>query len=388
MIKRAFYIFILCVLLLFSSIREGYGFPRPYIDYIIKTEYILYNKGNTTIYLNINDIRPGFYLVLDIEGWQKLINYTMFKDNSKIKNIAIKEDLSGNRKIFFNKLVKIEPNEKISLRLVQVVRVNSNSISPLLSSRKSVLLPSVTPSLDNLKYNITNVSLYLYSKNFWNLSKDIRQVSNILAKSTHNVRQYLLSVLRWIIENFKYNISRVGGILPPKLAYTKKIGACGEYSSMVVSLARAKNIPSYLYLAYYYDPKLNTTSASGLYSYEMIHVFQHVFAMVYIDNDTAVPVDLTLPKREIGEEEDAINKAGINILSNLIVINRVTYEDPNNFLLVAYPSKHISMQYRVIVTEKEASFERLKEENLLILLLFVIIVIVVIILFLRDSTSK
>lgn len=385
MSKRGLYIFILCILLLFSnSVVRSQSLLSSYVYYTIITEYTFHNVGNTTIFINSSNISPGFYLALDIDGWQKLLNFSLYKDDILLNDIIVEKDDSGNRKILTRNLLKLEPRNKITLKLIQVIRVNTVSIFS--SSRKKITLPKKSPMLYT-KYNMSDVNNYLYSKGFWNISKNIEEISNNLANNVATVNQYILSIIRWTLNNIKYNISKSGGIIPPELVVIRKTGACGEISSLIVSLARAKGIPSYLYLAYYYDPKINMSNKNGLYSYEMIHVFQHVFAMVYIDDITSVPIDLTLPKRKVGEELETINGAGINTMDRIIILNKITHEDPNEFLMVASPDNNISMRYKVIVIRKNPSIGKGIASNVFILLFLLFLIIAVILLFLRDTEN-
>ena len=129
------------------------------------------------------------------------------------------------------------------------------------------------------------------------------------------------------------------------------------------------------------------SNKNGSYSYEMIHVFQHVFAMVYIDDITSVPIDLTLPKRKVGEELETINGAGINTMDRIIILNKITHEDPNEFLMVASPDNNISVRYKVIVIRENPSIGKGIASNVFILLFLLFLIIAVILLFLRDTEN-
>ena len=389
MIKRNLYmIVIIFIFLTFSNISFScYGIPFAYKVYTIETEYTLYNKGNSTIWVDLNKIQPGFYLALDIDGWQNLINFTFYINGSQSNKVKIMVDGSGNKRLVFSSSLKIRPKEKIVLKLIQNVRVNS--VTPLFSTRKKICMPKTSVSLGNLSFDEKVFKRYLSTRGFWRIDSDIAKISDKIATSSTTVREYILAILRWIIVNIQYNISKRGGIAPPRLVIKSKKGACGEFSSLVVVLARAKRIPAYLYLSYYYDPNLNVSIKSGDFSYAMVHAFQHVFAMVCLSENVSLPVDLTLPKRNLGEEIDAIDNAGINIMDNIIIVNRIIDQDPNDFLMISSPTKNVSISYKVTIMQKSGTVFIIEKKlrPFYLILLLVIVVVIAIIIFLRERTD-
>ena len=121
MSKKGLYIFILCILLLFSNtVVRSQSLLPSYVYYTIITEYTFHNVGNTTIFINSSNISPGFYLALDIDGWQKLLNFSLYKDDILLNDIIVEKDDSGNRKILTRNLLKLEPRNKITLKLMEI----------------------------------------------------------------------------------------------------------------------------------------------------------------------------------------------------------------------------------------------------------------------------
>lgn len=91
-----------------------------------------------------------------------------------------------------------------------------------------------------------------------------------------------------------------------------------ERAALVTALLRYKGIPSYLYIALYYDKNIYANMSSRvIYEHAGLHVFSFV-----INNEGGFVIDTTLPLTKPEIPQSAITQPLVNAGDNIIIIGR------------------------------------------------------------------
>lgn len=347
-----------------SNVR-GYGLGDDPV-YILRKSLVFHNLLSRPAVLNISNNSLHLYLVPTIGGWQELLSYAVFKDGQNITgDFVVLRDIDDNLLLSpqTEEVIEIPPGGSINITLVQHVKVYRGGFFSHRTRRK---LPPESPPLGAAPPDA--FGRYLLLNGFWNYthgaynSKLIEEVSEVLSSNASTQRDYLLAAARWILSNVRYKLPFQGGIIPPSMTLVRKEGACGEFSTLLISLLRVRNIPSFMYLAVYYDPSLHLNITADGVEYHADNAVQHAFVMALI-GDEWVPVDLTLPRRSPEEAAKCVDEAGINISDKIIVTIRVVNKNPNEYLLIGTPVKGLKLKY---YTSLEVVKE-IKEPNIVLI---------------------
>jgi len=295
--------FTLVAIILFSNIAYS-TLPGDYrLQYSglsfqtgIQTTYnlkiILYgnitNLGEKPIPVNETDLLAfpyplnlSFQKVLDIRAWVDNVsyNYTIVSENNEqvlIIDYSFKDRL-------------LNPGESISAGVEYVVAVDQSSklteIKDFLYAKNPVELVSKAGDWSDLEEYVNETTVGITK--LWNFTHPLIKLVERYITSSVGVDKpysYLLGVLRWIDENLVYS-TRV----PPRYPFEVIIegaGDCDDQSNLLITLLRAKGIPSFLeigfvYIGENYRPP-DDTSAGGLLKITMIGGGGHGWVVAYI----------------------------------------------------------------------------------------------------------
>ena len=358
------YIAIMWLSLTALSMSESYEVYR------VETTYVASGSGEISEEL----LSKTFLLAPSIEGWQELINFTLYVDGRREK-AYVKEDTQGNSYVALKQGIKF--SGRTNLTLVQYVRVFNGY------SRRQY-----TPS-QGLKEGPGD-RRYISLKGFWNCSyggatlADLEKLSEKLGRGESI--DYIYRVVDWASKNTKYVLGiKGGGVMCPAEFYVKREGACGDIHVFLAAMLRMRKIPSYVYYSYIYVGGHNLTLAGDDVRVEMLNVLPHMFLMVG-DSGKWFPVDLTYHSSMGGGIGDFISGAGANTKSNVIVLYRVVDENPNDYLMVYFPSNNSKIDLRIKVEKVGYSRPRVAD-NWFFIALIAAAVLLAIILFESSPTE-
>lgn len=344
------------------------------VVYELKTTYIAVGEGviDETIF------SKTFILAPTINGWQRLLNYTLLV-NGKTANIIVKTDDQKNKYITLDKNIKFDG--KINLTLIQYIKVETGH------NRKKYLPPSndtIQPPQD---------PRLLSTKGFWNCNynnigiKDLKNLATLLSENTYTRIDYVYRVIDWVNKNTKYTLGlREGGIVCPAEFYSLKEGACGDIHAFLTTMLRVKDIPSYLYYSLIYYGGKNITYQGSDASFHAYNALPHIFSMAVLDG-AEFPIDITFSSSPSGQPIDNIVYAGANSRENIIVLYKVIDANPNDYLMVYFPSNNSKVSLYISLT-KTVKLEKRPETGHAILVVLSLVLLALLILFKPPSTER
>ena len=278
------------------------------VYYEYNVTFVYYGGENTSKTVNIGPQDLKLILVPSIEGWQQPVNYTLYV-NGKALSPQIVIDDDGNRVINVEDPLTIPPNGTLKITLLQTVYVES---PPPFGSRKRY---------DRLVVDIDTSREETYVSGFWSddANHTLENLANQLWKySGEDPEKYVLEVIKWVVTNIEYDKISTAPPARPVDVIKLKRGACGERAALVSALLRYKGIPSYLYIALYYDENIYANISSRvIYEDAGLHVFSFV-----INNEGGFVIDTTLPLTKPEIPQSAITQPLVNTGDNIIIIGR------------------------------------------------------------------
>lgn len=309
--------------------------PLLYKTYHIRVEYVARGEG----IIGAEIFSRHFLLVPTIDQIQERTRAQMYV-NGVPANFSVKRDSEGNEyadpgPIYFSGAVNIT--------LVQDVRV----ASPPFRGRW-LLRERITWS--NLEGT--------YPGGFWRCNsssksfEDLVALSNQLRKPSDTVDQYIINVVRWTLERYKYSVREEGGVTCPAAFMERMVGSCGDVHAFVAALLKLQGVNTSLVYAYIAFPEARQSIATSTISFTLEGAYPHIFVIASISGVT-LPIDLTASAGST--PADKISKASVNELDNIIILYRVSGSDPNDYLLVHAPTgaREVKLTIRVAADARE-----------------------------------
>ncbi len=313
-----------------------------------------------------------FLLAPNIQGWQHLINYTLYINGKNIK-AYVKQDSQGNKYVYPGKNSNL--NGHINITLIEYVEV----IPP---PQREPRLPPEDCSSTSLRQD-----RYLYLGGFWShpygrvTIADLKKLSDLLGGER---LQYVYRVVAWVLTNTKYKLGLRGGISYPTEFYSEKEGACGDIHAFITTMLRIKGIPSYLYYAYIYRENASIKLIGQKARYETRNALPHMFSTALLCGKT-FPIDLTYPTAR--DPYSAVRNAGVNTGDRVIILAKIIDADPNDYLLVYAPSNTSNVEVRVYIDRSVTYKSAQGSATLLSIIALLVIAILALISLLKPSST-
>ena len=278
------------------------------VYYEYNVTYVYYGGKGTSKTIKIGPEDLKLILVPSIEGWQRLVNYTLYVNGKTVSpQIAVDDD--ENSVLYLEKPLTISPNSTLKITLLQLVYVES---PPPFGNRKRY---------DKLVIDIDGSQEETYVGGFWSddANHTLENLANHLwEKSSGSPERYVLEVIKWVSSNIEYTKISTSISARPVDVIKLKRGACGERAALISALLRYKGIPSHLYIALYYNEHIYANVSSRvIYKHAGLHVFSFV-----TNGECGFIIDTTLPITKPNLPQSAITQALVNIGDNVIVISK------------------------------------------------------------------
>ena len=321
--------------------------------YRIQITYVAEGRGS----IGEDIFSKTFFLAPTIDGWQKLVNYTLTVNGAPL-HAKVKRDSQGNMYLYPGTPVPL--NGKVNITLVEYVLVTP---PPQRVRREPPLEPCRPTGRPDM----------LSLEGFWSRRydgatiKDLRGLASLLGGEGV---EYVYRLIAWVISNTHYKLGVRGGVKTPTEFYVERVGACGDIHSFIVAMLRIKGIPSYLYYAFIYRENAYTRIGGHKASFELRNALPHMFAMARLCGKD-FPIDVTYPAAQ--SPRSAVLDAGVNRGDNVIVFLRIIDADPNDYLLVYAPSNESTVNVYVKVS-KYTAYERGEQSIVLPLLASILVV--------------
>lgn len=304
--------------------------------FIVKTQYIAYGNGA----LGSNIFSKHMILVPTIKGVQERVEAELYLNGVPV-SYSIKVDSEGNE---YADPGPLSFSGSVNLTLVQRVR----TLSPPFRTRFE--LPAVV-SWEEAREKLPRNS-------FWrcNTSKakleDVEKISWELRARSGNPGHYLLNVIQWILDRFKYSERSTGGVRCPAAFLESLTGPCGDVHAFAAALLKIQGLDASLVYAYIVDPSASQELSSQTLKYSLVGAHPHIFSLVNFSGKI-VPVDLTASAGR--SAVDKVSHSSLNMLDNIIVLYKVRELDPNDYLLVYSVEGATQVWLRVDVSELQSS---------------------------------
>lgn len=358
----------ICILQSLGGISASHG-----VVYELKTTYIAVGRG----VIGEAIFSKTFILAPTIDGWQKLLNYTLLVDGKPF-NVSVRVDGQGNRYVSVDGGIKFDG--KINLTLVQYISVETGK------NRRKYLPPSSYAGQPPSDPKLLSI------RGFWNCSynnidiKDLENLANLLGENAHTRIDYIYRVIDWIDKNTEYTLGMRGGIMCPAEFYSIKKGACGDIHAFLTTMLRIRGIPSYLYYSLIYFQGKNITYRGDGASFYAQNALPHIFSMARLDG-VEFPIDITFSSKHSDQPAENIASAGVNSRENIIVLYKIVDANPNDYLMVYFPSNDSKVSLHISLT-KNARLGKMPEAGNTILVPLSLVLLTLLILFKAPSTER
>ena len=339
MLRRVLLVTIIILFMYSIYLALVFGIVPPYVTYSYEITIRLTNVGCNNYHLNTTSLYPLFILAPTIKGWQSLRAYYVYLNCKLINSIfKITYDKDGNKYLVNTKPIIIKPGETITLKLVQIIDVNWAPFKLNLFRKKATPLTGVNLNEDLSKYSfISPTGLWNYKNNTskWLALKIF--TSNI-EKSSRNKLEEVLKCVNWMRNNVKPSLPRAG-VQSPTVTFQTRIGTCADQATLIVAMLRLMKIPSFVYLAFIYDPHaVEKSPPQSIMKVAIYNIHRHVFAMASLDNKQWFPIDMTIHTYDM-----PIENAFVNTSDRIIIWAQAVISDVNKFLIIKSPAMNIRM---------------------------------------------
>ncbi len=276
-------------------------------------EYNVYNRGEKAF--NLSSLGELYTSYPQVDPRQELLRYEIIIGGVKA-NYTIVEELGG---LYRQALIKdtnytVNPNSNLTIKVHYIVRVKPP--------------PKPITLNDVINADWSNVSRIEFYDNltsptrFWNYTNPlIKMLVNYLwAKSNGSLGKYVINSISWVMYNIVYG-SRIPARHPIEVLAELK-GDCDDDSNLLITLLRAKGVPSFLEAGLIYLKGYEASAKIGkVVDYTISNGGPHGWVKVYIPGLGWRPVDLTFIVAGSMNPLDAFNE-GAYMKLPLVIIER------------------------------------------------------------------
>ncbi len=276
-------------------------------------EYNIYNRGEETF--NLSSLGELYTSYPQVDPRQELLGYEIIIGGVKA-NYTVVEELGG---LYRQALIKntdytVNPNSNLTIKVHYTVRVKPPP--------KPITLDEVVNadwgSVSRIEFydNLTSPT------RFWNYTNPLIKmlVDYLWAKSNGSLGKYVVNSINWIMYNIVYG-SRIPARHPVEVLAELR-GDCDDDSNLLITLLRAKGVPSFLEAGLIYLKGYEASARiDDVVDYTISNGGPHGWVKVYIPGLGWRPVDLTFIVTGSMNSLDTFNE-GAYMKLPLVIIER------------------------------------------------------------------
>ncbi len=351
--------------------------------FIIQITRTLSNPTSGTETWNLTAEEQTINLFMN-NTWQ-----TVQLTNSSVPLVRRTVDENGNPIAFLQlPQSELKPGENLSYSVTYHALSRPRSL-PNITEDKSETLEKIPTEL---KTNYTGTG------GPWLVNdQELQALAHNITESETKVLTIIKKLLTWIRDNIKY---KTHGLLPyyPDETYTKREGDCDDQANLFITLCRICGIPSFLQVGCIYLPTAPPdpqTFWEGHVTLVYERIGWHGWAVVYVPPWGWLPVDLTYVIGGLGDPLNAIRKAAVVSLQEVIQYMNTTktdyvasYNETKNFLQANNFYIHELNEITQEETQEDVDGEILSIRTQLILVATILATIAVFGLFLYAQKQK
>ncbi|MEM0093254.1 MAG: transglutaminase family protein [Thermofilum sp.] len=310
--------------------------PLSSRTFVIRIQYIAYGSGvvDSSVY------SKHMILVPTLEGVQERVTAELYV-NGVPASYSVMVDPEGNE---YADPGPLSFSGSLNLTLVQKVRTLSPPFRAKFELPAGVSWEEARGRLPRNSFWRCNSSRVKF--------EEVERISWELRSRAETPAHYLLSVIQWILERFKYSESTVGGVRCPSSFLENLTGPCGDVHAFAAALLKIQGLDAALVYAYIVDPSASQELSSQGLRYSLVGAHPHIFSVVNFSS-RIVPVDLTASAGE--SARDKISGSSLNVLDNIIVLYRIRESNPNDYLIVYGVEGATQVWLRIDVSELQDS---------------------------------
>jgi hypothetical protein len=201
------------------------------------------------------------------------------------------------------------------------------------------------------------VSAYTREEGPWQTSNPtLQQLAHNLSGSETKVLTIVKNFVAWIEEHVSYPKTRHENPYYPIETYTRREGDCDDQATLLITLCRILEIPSYLQLGCIYRPNKDLEEVAFWDDHVFLvqkRIGWHGWAIVYVPPWGWLPVDLTYVLKESNDPLSAIKYGAVTSQSTIQYMN-VTSTD---YVESSVESREFLIQNDFIVYSEDEMIE-------------------------------